>query len=178
MLGMFLFLPLPGWQAMVSFLVSGMVISYAMGPIALLCMRIELPHEKRHFRLPAAKIICLLAFYFCNLFSYWCGWETIWKLAIAMAIGVVVFIISCFRRKESMQSLGLQTGMWTVPYLLGLILISYLGSFGGKQIIPFGWDFVVIGIFSIVILFLAVMNRATNTAERRSHQQMAEISVH
>ncbi|MBV9575752.1 MAG: APC family permease, partial [Gammaproteobacteria bacterium] len=72
-LGMFLFLPFPGWQAMVSFLVSGMVISYAMGPIALLCMRIELPHEKRAFRLPAAKSICLMAFYFCNLLSYWCG---------------------------------------------------------------------------------------------------------
>ncbi|MFZ3066872.1 MAG: APC family permease, partial [Gammaproteobacteria bacterium] len=74
-IGMFLFLPFPGWQAMVSFLVSGMVISYAMGPIALLCLRLELPDVPRHFRLPAAYIICPLAFYFCNLLSYWTGWE-------------------------------------------------------------------------------------------------------
>ena len=38
-LGMMVFLPFSGWQAMVSFLVSGMVISYAIGPIALLCLR-------------------------------------------------------------------------------------------------------------------------------------------
>ncbi len=85
-LGMFLFLPLPGWQAMVSFLVSGMVISYAIGPIAVLCMRYELPSEKRYFRVPFAHVFCALSFYFCNLLSYWTGWDTIYKLMIAMAI--------------------------------------------------------------------------------------------
>ena len=48
---------------------------------------------------------------------------------------------------------------WVGPYLLGLFTISYLGSFGGKGYITFGWDFLVIGIFSIVILMLAVMTR-------------------
>ena len=38
-------------------------------------------------------------------------------------------------------------------------MISYLGAFGGKDVIPFGWDFVVIAIFSMIILYLAVQNR-------------------
>ncbi|OGT43052.1 MAG: amino acid permease [Gammaproteobacteria bacterium RIFCSPHIGHO2_12_FULL_37_34] len=160
-LGMFLFLPLPGWQAMVSFLVSGMVISYAMGPIALLCMRMELPDEKRHFRLPMATIFCLVAFYFCNLLSYWTGWDTISKLAIAMLIGVGFFIIACLHGRLSISSLGLKSGLWIIPYLTGLVLISYLGAFGGKNMIPFGWDFVVIAIFSMIILHVAVKNRAS-----------------
>ncbi len=165
-LGMFLFLPLPGWQAMVSFLVSGMVISYAMGPIALLCMRLELPNRERKFRLPAANIICPIAFYFCNLLSYWCGWETISKLAIAMLLGFAFFVIACLRGRVSFQSLGLKSGMWIVPYLTGLVFISYLGAFGGENVIPFGWDFLVIGLFSLVILYLAVINRATITEEK------------
>jgi amino acid transporter len=160
-LGMFLFLPLPGWQAMVSFLVSGMVISYAMGPIALLCMRIELPDEKRGFKLPFATLICSFAFYFCNLLSYWTGWETISKLAIAILIGIVLFVFAVWRGRMDLKTLGLKSAIWTVPYLTGLVLISYLGAFGGKQIIPFGWDFLVIGVFSLVILYLAVKNRAT-----------------
>ncbi len=162
-LGMLLFLPLPGWQAMVSFLVSGMVISYSMGPIALLCMRLELPQEQRHFRLPAAYIICPLAFYFCNLLSYWTGWDTIYKLAIAMGIGFGFFIIAALRGSINHISWGLKSAVWIIPYLTGLVLISYLGAFGGKNIIPFGWDFAVIGIFSLCILFLAVKNRATLT---------------
>ncbi len=160
-LGMFLFLPLPGWQAMVSFLVSGMVISYAMGPIALLCMRLEMPHEKRSFRLPAAKIICPIAFYFCNLLSYWCGWETLYKLGVALGIGLLFFIFACVRGRLSSSNLGLRSGMWMIPYLAGLLIISWLGAFGGKNIITFGWDFLVIGIFSLAILYLAVKNRAT-----------------
>lgn len=170
-LGMFLFLPLPGWQAMVSFLVSGMVISYAMGPIALLCMRAELPHEKRYFRVPFANVFCLLAFYFCNLLSYWTGWETISKLAIAMLIGMVFFVIAAIRGKITTESLGIKTGLWVLPYLAGLILISYLGAFGGKNIIPFGWDFAVIAVFSAIILWLAVKNRAVMTIQKAFQEQ-------
>lgn len=161
-IGMFLFLPLHGWQAMVSFLVSGMVISYAIGPIALLSLRLNLPDEKRLFRLPAAPLICLLAFYFCNLMSYWTGWETMWKLAIAILIGFVVFSLGLLNKKTAFPNMGYRSILWIVPYLGGLTLISYLGAFGGKNIIPFGWDFLVIAIFSIIILYLAVKNRSTN----------------
>lgn len=159
-LGMLLFLPLPGWQAMVSFLVSGMVISYAMGPIALLCLRLELPQMHRAFRLSFAPLVCPVAFYFCNLLCYWCGWDTIYKLAIAMLIGLIFFFIACLRGQLSQIGLGLKNGSWIVPYLSGLVLISYLGAFGGKNVIPFGWDFLVIGVFSLSILYLAVINRA------------------
>jgi len=173
-IGMFLFLPLPGWQAMVSFLVSGMVISYAMGPIALLCLRLELPNEKRAFRLPMANVLCLLAFYFCNLMSYWTGWETIYKLAIAIVVGFIFFMFACASGRLKSQALGMKSAFWIIPYLGGLILISYLGAFGGKNIIPFGWDFLVIAIFSVVILYLAVMSRAGVTNEQLLHCQAIE----
>lgn len=159
LIGMFLFLPLPGWQAMVSFLVSAMVISYAMGPIALLCLRLQLPKEPRLFRLPAAKILCVIAFYFCNLISYWTGFETIWKLAIAVGFGFALFCIAYLRGKIDKNNIGLKALIWITPYFTGLFFISYLGSFGGKNILPFGWDFLIIAIFSVVILFLAVKTR-------------------
>lgn len=159
LIGIFLFLPLPGWQAMVELLVSVTVISYAMGPISLLCLRIQLPDGKRPFRLPIANFFCLIAFYFCNLISYWTGWNTLSKLAIALLIGFVFFLIAYWRNTLSRNQLGLKAIFWLVPYLSGLVLISYLGAFDGKNIIPFGWDFLVIGIFSIVMLRLAVAVR-------------------
>jgi amino acid transporter len=174
-LGMFLFLPLPGWQAMVSFLVSGMVISYASGPIALLCMRLELPLESRPFRLPAAKIICLLAFYFCNLLAYWTGWETISKLAIAMLIGVGFFTVGAMRGWLNVSSYGFRSAIWIIPYLVGLVSISYFGAFGGKNIISFGWDFILIGAFSAIILYLAIKNRAKVTNELVFNKRFVEI---
>ena len=175
--GMFLFLPLPGWQAMVSFLVSAMVISYAMGPVALLCLRIELPNQERLFRLPFANVLCGLAFYFCNLLSYWTGWQTVYKLAVAILIGFVLFTVACLRGKLKDCELGLKAAYWLVPYLLGLTCISYLGSFGGKNVIPFGWDFLVIALFSGVMLYLAVINRSKQIVrDFAAHHLVAETS--
>lgn len=158
-LGMFLFLPLPGWQAMVSFLVSAVVISYAIGPIALLCLRLQLPNEKRPFYLPQANIICYLAFYCCNLISYWTGWDTIWKLAIAICIGFICLFIGYIRGLLDKKEFGMKSIFWLAPYLGGLFIISYLGSFGGKGDIPFGWDFLVIAVFSVAIMWLALATR-------------------
>lgn len=174
-LGMFLFLPLPGWQAMVSFLVSGMVISYAIGPIALLCMRYEIPEQKRLFRVPFAPVFCAFAFYFCNLLSYWTGWETISKLAIAMGIGLLFFVIAVMRGSIARNKIGMRSALWIAPYFAGLFAISYYGAFGGTNLIPFGWDFLVIGVFSLVILVLAVKNRAAFAGEASYDARLAAI---
>lgn len=165
-IGMFLFLPLPGWQAMVSFLVSGMVISYAMGPIAVLCLREEFKDQPRAFRLPWANITCPLAFYFCNLISYWCGFDTIYKLAIAIGLGLAFFTLACIKGRLKQQNLDMKAAIWVLPYLAGLVLISYLGAFGGKNIIPFGWDFAVIAVFSLAILKLAIITRRSYVNEQ------------
>ncbi len=176
LVGMFLFLPLPGWQTMVSFLVSAVVISYAMGPISLMCLRRQLPNEHRPFRLPAANVLCFLAFYCCNLISYWTGWDTFSKLAIAIGIGCIFLIIAWLRGTIQKDQFGIKAILWIAPYLGGLTLISYLGSFGGKHIISFGWDFLVIGIFSLVILHLAVRVRLEKVTEQFQLYKTVELS--
>lgn len=176
-LGMLVFLPLSGWQAMVNFLVSAMVISYAMGPIALLSLRKSIPTKERPFHLRAAPFVCLIAFYFCNLFSIWTGWETISKLSIVLVAGMIIFLTSVLRGSVKLKKQDWRAACWVLPYLFGLGFISYLSSFGGTNFIPFGWDFIVIGIFTIVILYLAVHNRADLTSEEVSEYLFAESAV-
>ena len=79
-----------------------------------------------------------------------------WKLAIAIAIGLLIYGSAYWRGTINKAQLGLKALYWLAPYLGGLLVISYLGSFGGKHIIPFGWDFLVIAIFSVIILQLAL----------------------
>ena len=76
-----------------------------------------------------------------------------------MCIGLVFLGAAILRGKLSHLQLGLKSVYWIGPYLSGLVLISYLGAFGGKNIIPFGWDFLVIGLFSLGILKLALATR-------------------
>lgn len=153
--GCLLFLPLPNWQTMVQFLTSIMVISYAMGPVALMSLRQIKKEGNSGFKLPFAKLLAPLAFYFCNLISYWTGWDTVSKTIIVLFIGVVILLFA--KRKDYSSTItSIKSALWLVPYFIGLTLISYLGAFGGKNIIPFGWDFTVLAAFSFIIFHFAV----------------------
>ena len=163
--GMFLFLPLTGWQNMISFLVSAVVISYGMGPVSLIALRWQMPNASRPFKLPAGISLSVIAFYICNLIAYWSGWNTISKLTLAIIIGLVCFFIYHQRYNKS-SDIKWRSAWWLLPYLGGLALISYLGSFGGgRGVIPFGWDFVVIALFSLLSLYLAVKTRLSNVPD-------------
>ena len=61
--GMTLFAPLPGWNKMISFLTSLMTLTYTIGPICLIALRDQAPHQKRPLRLPFATVWGSIAFY-------------------------------------------------------------------------------------------------------------------
>ena len=154
-IGVALFMPFPSWQKLVGFLVSALVFAYAVGPLALPVLRRTLPHQHRPFRLPVPKLMCVLAFYICNLIIYWTGWDIVSKMLGAILVGYIVLII--FKQTGQGKKLNLQWNKaWWIFIYVGLLgLTSYLGDFGGKHIVPFGWDFVVVGIMSWLIFELS-----------------------
>ena len=153
--GMIFFLPFPGWQAMVGFLVSCFVIAYAVGPIACVALRYKMPDAPRSFRVPAVRWVATLAFYICNMIVYWTGWSTVWRMLLTIAIGYIFLFVYRIIQKDNIK-LDFSKAYWLFPYFIGMGIISYLGDFGGQNIIKFGWDFLVIAIFSIGIFYWAV----------------------
>lgn len=182
-IGMLTFAPLPGWQNMVSFLASLMAASYVITPICLLTLRKQAPNLKRPFKLPIVGTWSTVAFFLCNLLCYWSGWLIISKLSLCLLISIVVFFLyHMISKRGSHTHLDLKSSIWIWPYFTGLTLISYAGNFGGgRQFIPFGWDIVVIFLFSIAILQLAV--RFCLPADRTQRfiqklQHMQELHQH
>ncbi|OGT43491.1 MAG: amino acid permease [Gammaproteobacteria bacterium RIFCSPHIGHO2_12_FULL_40_19] len=175
-LGMLLFAPLPGWNKMMGFLTSLMTFTYTIGPICLLALREQAPDQQRPFRLPFATLWATIAFYFCTVFSYFNGWEIISKLSIGFIAGLIVLLFyRLFSRKRQKPTLRWIPSIWIWPYISGLTLISYLGSFGGgRNILPFGWDLLVLAFFSIGIIYLA--RRFKMPAERTQHY-ITELKV-
>src|SRR5260364_435222 len=127
LVGMFAFLPFPGWQKMVAFLSSTSILSYGIGPICLLALRTLEPHLKRPFQLAKSRAFCHLAFYVCNLMLYWCGLSILWKLFAAVCIGLAVYLI-CQRKSLFACGRGVS---WFFAYLASLLLFSYAGAYGG-----------------------------------------------
>lgn len=160
------FLPFPGWQKMVGFVTSATMLSFGSGPLVLIAMRKELPHQERPFRLPADHVIAYFGFLSSNLIVYWSGWEDTWKLLVAVLVGYVVLAVHELRYHESTPKLEFRSGIWVPLWLVGLAVISYLGEYpnpsagaGNIGFIGFGWAIIVLAVFSALIQWVAISLR-------------------
>ncbi|MGH3510557.1 MAG: APC family permease, partial [Nocardioidaceae bacterium] len=131
--GCIFFLPFPSWQSLVGIVTSLTVLSFGSGAIALLTFRKQLPDQERHFHLKLAWVIAPLALLSTNLIMYWAGWDQVWKMMIAVALGYVLLAIFQFvdRNKRRAPQLDFQYGWWVLVWFGGITLVSYLGSYSG-----------------------------------------------
>jgi amino acid transporter len=170
-IGCIMFLPFPGWQELVGFITSATVMGYATVPLAFGAMRRQEPDHPRAFKLPAGEVLAPIAFIVANLVIYWATWDVNWKLFVAIILGFVLFAISQVTNPaDRTPTLDWRSASWLWPYLIGMALLSYLGptDFAGIGVIPFGWDILVVAIFSLAIYYYAISVRLT-TDEVRSH---------
>ncbi|MBA2649948.1 MAG: APC family permease [Legionella sp.] len=151
LVGVFSFLPFPGWQKLVAFLSSASILSYSIGPICLLAMRKLQPNTHRPFKLAGSLIMSHIAFYICNIMLYWCGFAVIWKLDIALLIGLVIYII--YHRSGAL--LANYPLHWFILYMTSMFIISFLGSFGGIGLLLFPYDILFILPGSLILLQLS-----------------------
>src|SRR5215208_2752761 len=169
--GCFMFLPFPGWQQLVGFIISATVIGYAAVPLAFGALRRQEPDHPRPFRLPAGEVLAVLSFIVANLVIYWSYWDVVWRVEVGMAFGLVLLGIGHIANpSELTPNLDWRGGSWLWPYFIGLAVLSYIGpeDFGGIGVIPFGWDVIVVAVFSIAIYYYAMSVRLT-TEEVRGH---------
>ncbi len=142
---------------------AAIVLSFAVGPIAVVCLRRLMPDHPRSIRIPAVKLVAVAAFAIATLIVYWSGWDTVWRLGIALAVGMVLLLA---RFRHRLDEMDVTEALWLVPYFAGIGLISFFGQFGdgAQRQIPFGWDIALCLLFSAVIFGLAV--RSALTAEK------------
>ena len=88
---------------------------------------------------------------------YWTGWNTVNHLLIALLIGFVVYGYRLSKITAAQRHAEISQNWWLIPYIIGIGVISYIGSFGtGKNILGFGADFFVIACFSLIIFICAI----------------------
>ncbi len=158
--GVVFFFPFPSWQKLVSAVSLITVLSYSIGPIILMRLRMALPDAKRPFRLSAANILAPIAFIASNWMIYWTGYSVAQWMFGAVFFYVVAYLFWYFAvRHRPLRDLGLRQAWWTVPYFAGMWLISYLGprgAMGGSGVLGFFTGMWIIVGFSLLVLWWAV----------------------
>jgi amino acid transporter len=161
LMGLILFLPFPGWQVLVGFITSATVLMYAGAPLALGALRLQKPDARRPYRLPWAPVLAPLSFVTAGLIIYWSGWSVDWKLMVAVLLGYLLMGISRLTHANPVHSpMDWAAAIWLWPYLAGMTLISFLGQFGGgRDVIPFYWDMLVVAAWSLIVYYTAIRLR-------------------
>jgi hypothetical protein len=65
--------------------------------------------------------------------------------------------------------------VWLWPYLGRLALLSYLGSFDGRDILPFGIDLIVVAIISLAVFYFAQAVGCRRTGLRRTSMRRLRV---
>jgi amino acid transporter len=157
--GCICFLPFPSWQSLVGLITSASVLMYAGAPLSLGVFRKRLPNADRPYRLPAAGILSPLAFIVSGLIILWSGWDTDWKLGIAILLGYLILALTrVFRLNSHNPVMQWRSAQWLPVYLVGLGVIVYLSPYGPLKnpVIPLWWDIAVVAAFSLVIYYWAL----------------------
>ena len=153
------FLPFPSWTSLVGLITAASVLMYAGAPLAFGVFRRRLPHAERPWRAPAGSVLAPLAFVVANLLILWTGWDTVWRLGVAISIGYVILAVTrLFGLNSHSPQLDLRAASWLPFYLVGMGAIVYLSDFGpmSSPVFPLWWDMVAVAVFSLAIYFWAM----------------------
>ncbi|MFE2415387.1 APC family permease [Streptomyces hokutonensis] len=176
--GVVCFLPFPSWQELVGFITSASVLMYAGAPLAYGVFADRLPQLERPYRLPFGKVLSPLSFVVANLIIYWAGWDTLWRLGIAIILGYLLlgsyaWYATASGRPDAPR-LDWKAAQWLPPYLLGLGVISWQGGFGGQGHIALWWDILVVAVFSLGIYYWA---KATASRPEDIERSIDEVVI-
>jgi amino acid transporter len=136
LIGLLFLLPFPSWSKLVGVVTSASVMMYAGAPLALGALRLQKPDLPRPYRLPAAHILAPLSFVMATFIVYWAGWSTYTTLMVALLIGyALMFASAALHLNPNQPKVDWGAAVWIFPYLIGMGIISYFGTFGSGGII-------------------------------------------
>jgi amino acid transporter len=182
-IGALFLLPFPAWSKLIGIVTLASVLMYVGAPLALGALRYSKPELHRPYLLPAAGVLCPLAFVLASFVVYWTGWQTYSTLMAAVVIGYLLMLASAaFHLNPRQPRIDWLAAWWIFPYLIGMGVISFFGQFGtgafldgigpftnfmvggtgnipGDFAIPFWIDLLVVAAFSLIIYFVAIRLR-------------------
>ena len=151
--------PFKSWNALVSVVTAATAIMYAFAPLSLAALHKVDGGRRRSYRVPMPKLVLPAAFCSANLIMYWGGFETNWKLALAILAGLALFAIGAWRMRTG-ASRTLRNAIWVGPWLGGHVVLGWLGRYGGgRNILPNWVDVGVVIVFALAIFYWATALR-------------------
>jgi amino acid transporter len=157
-----LLVPGTGWLQLVYYITDATAIMYAFAPISLAALLKRDTGRVHPYNAPIRTVLLPLGFIFANLIIYWGGWDATWHLAIAVAIGQILYGVSALLHAKNVDvaKARWRSAIWLWPWLGGMIVIGLFGNYAvdntEKHFFPEYWDAGVVALWSLIIFYFAV----------------------
>ncbi len=158
LLSIFWTLPFPSWNALVNVCSVALILSYAIAPVSVAAFERNAKDLEKPFKLKGMNIIAPLSFIFASFIVYWSGWTTIsWLLGSQLVMFVLYLAFNKYVPKKEVPLIQqLKSAWWLVAYYVVMMIISYVGSFGGGiGLLKNPWDLLLITVVSLMIYYWA-----------------------
>jgi amino acid transporter len=134
---------------------AALVLSYAVAPITVAALRRTAPELPRPFLVRGFGLLGPLSFIVATLIVYWSSWQTVsWLLGLQIAL-FVVYVLCKLPSPEGRPQLRqeVHSSSWLLTYYALIILLSYLGTFGGRGLLGHPWDSLAAAAAALLIYY-------------------------
>jgi len=151
--GLLYLIPLKSWHDIIK--ITGVlgIYTYAAGAVSVLVFR-QMGVTNANDGIKGMKVIAPLGFVVATLVIYWAKWSNLKATVPLLLLGLVLYLFSYYFNKYRLREIT--SGIWKVVYLLAVLLLSRLGSFGGINLIPAPWDSVVVAAVALAVYYWGV----------------------
>ncbi|MFC6714790.1 APC family permease [Branchiibius cervicis] len=160
--GVLFLLPAPSWQELVGLITGATALMYAFAPIALGALRHSDPDREHPYRVPFPAVTLPVGFIFANLIVYWGTFTSTWKLSIGLLIGGLIYLIATRVNAKNVDPdrSRWRFAIWLITWQVGMIVVGWLGNYGGRGWLPDDWDALVVAVLSLGLYYFAVLKMA------------------
>ncbi|MBF7687410.1 APC family permease [Acinetobacter rathckeae] len=153
-IGLLFLFPLKSWSAIIAIVGAISIFKYASACVTVMVFR-KVGFTKNN-GLPAMQFIAPLAFVLATLLIYWTKWAKVQLALTGITCGVIAYLILHIVNKYPKEEfLG---GIYFIFYIFMLVILSYLGNFGGIGILPEPYMSIIVAISGYVFYYFAVCN--------------------
>ncbi|MBU5309653.1 APC family permease [Ligilactobacillus saerimneri] len=149
------------WSKLATVVSISTFVAYATGPVTAVALRKLRPHFTRPFNSRHLAWVAPVSFVMTGLVIYWAMWPTTVEVIGIVLLGLPIYFYYDLRYNHVPLRRQLKGALWLLAYLVFISVVSYLGStgFGGRDILRYPFDFIVIIGASLIFYWWAVRSR-------------------